>query len=54
LLHPHEKQLTLDDLVEILRQSALEEGEELEPESEKWAMMVMNITMFQGTDWKSS
>jgi hypothetical protein len=48
LQHPHEQQLTLDDLVEILKQSALEEGEDLEPKSEEWAMMAVDITMFGG------
>jgi hypothetical protein len=47
LLHPHKQQLTLEGLVEILKQSVLE-GEKPGPESEEWAMMVVSITMFGG------
>jgi hypothetical protein len=33
-LNSHEKELTLDDLTEIRKQSALEEADESEPEPE--------------------
>ena len=50
------------DLVEFLKQSALEEAEELEPEPEEKAMTVLklpqgfrltaaSIMVFEGTDW---
>jgi uncharacterized DUF497 family protein len=44
LLQPHEQQLTFDDAVEILMQSALDEAEESEPESEERTMTVVKMT----------
>jgi hypothetical protein len=62
LLQPHEQQLTFDDAVEILMQSALEEAEKYEPESVERTMTVVKMTeglglteacieVFEGTDW---
>jgi len=44
LLNTHEKGLTLDNSVEILKQNALQEGEELEPKPKQRTMMVSNLT----------
>ena len=49
LLKPHD-QLTLDHLVEIRQQSALEELEELQPEPEDRSVTVQKLTEWASTD----
>jgi hypothetical protein len=44
LLNSHDQSLMLEDLVEIRKQSALEEGEEREPEAQERTVTVLKLT----------
>jgi hypothetical protein len=44
LLHSHNQDLTLHQLIEIRNQSALEKAEEPEPEPEERTMTVLKLT----------
>jgi hypothetical protein len=48
LLNSHGQELTLDDLVEIRKQSALEEAEESEPECKERTVTVLNLAEGRG------
>jgi hypothetical protein len=48
LQNSHDQELTLDDLVEIRKQSAFEEAEETEPEYKERTVTVLNLAEGRG------